>query len=319
MKAAVATHVGQPPVYSDFGEPAATEGYVLIDVSAASLNHVTRARASGKHYSLSDVYPFVVGVDGVGRRKDGSRVYFFWPQAPFGGFAERTLVAEPNCIALPDALDDHMAAAIAIPGMSSWAALTERAHFVAGETVLINGATGASGSLAVQIAGHLGAGRVIATGRHAATLAALESAGADCVISLDQDERALGHALEPHLRAGVDVVLDYLWGASAQTLLIVAAQALPESHSMRFMQIGAIGGAVIELPGAVLRSSAITLLGSGIGSVPMSRLLVAIRKVLHAAVPAKLRTATRDFPLSEIAAHWESTGERARTVFTMQA
>jgi NADPH:quinone reductase-like Zn-dependent oxidoreductase len=319
MKAAAVMHAGQSPVYADFDEPVATQGHALIDVSAAALSHVTRAKASGKHYSSSDAYPFVAGVDGVGTREDGSRVYFFGPRAPFGGLAERTLVPEAHCIALPDALDDHTAAAIAIPGMSSWAALTERARLVAGETVLVNGATGASGALAVQIAKHLGATKVIATGRHAPTLAALQAAGADCVISLEQDEQALSQALEPHLRAGVDVVLDYLWGASAQTLLIGAAQALPESYTMRFVQIGAIGGATIELPGAVLRASAITLLGSGIGSVPMSRVLHAISEVLHAAVPAKLRIATRAVPLAEIATHWDNTAERARTVFTTKA
>lgn len=318
MKAAIVTQSGAAPVYGEFDEPVAAEGYVLVDVIASALSHVTRARASGKHYSSAGGFPFVAGVDGVGRLEDGTRVYFFNPHAPFGGLAQRTLVPATNCIALPDALDPHTAAAIAIPGMSSWAALTERAKFIAGETVLVNGATGASGYLAVQIARHLGAAKVIATGRHAPTLAALESAGADCVISLDQDERDLNRAFESHFRNGVDVVLDYLWGTSAQTLLICAAKTLAEGYPMRFVQIGSIGGATVELPGAVLRASAITLLGSGIGCISMARLLNALSAVLHAAIPVGLQIATRAIPLAQLAMCWEDAGGRARTVITME-
>lgn len=320
MKAAVVTQAGAAPVYADFADPAAAPGHVLIDVEACALSHVTRGRASGTHYSSSGAFPFVAGVDGVGRREDGARVYFFAPEAPFGGLAQRTLVAESHCVALPefpDSLDARTAAAIAIPGMSSWAALTERAHFKAGETVLVNGATGASGFLAVQIAKHLGAAKVIATGRHAPTLAALEAAGADAVISLEQDDAARVRALEPHFRAGVDVVLDYLWGASAQTLLTTAAKTLPDAYPLRFVQIGSISGTQIDLPGAVLRASAISLLGSGIGSVPLSRLMNALREVMLAAEPARLRIDTRHVALADIAEGWALNDARARTVITM--
>ncbi|QGZ64907.1 quinone oxidoreductase family protein [Paraburkholderia acidisoli] len=317
MKAAVVTQAGAAPAYADFADPAATPGHRLIDVDASALSHVTRGRASGTHYSSSGAFPFVAGVDGVGRGENGERVYFFAPAAPFGGLAERTLVADSHCVALPASLDARTAAAIAIPGMSSWAALTERAHFKAGETVLVNGATGASGFLAVQIAKHLGAAKVIATGRHAPTLAALEAAGADAVVSLDQDAAALTGALESHCRAGVDVVLDYLWGESAQMLLTTAAKTLPEAWPLRFVQIGSISGTHIDLPGAVLRASAITLLGSGIGSVPLSRLMNALREVMLAAAPAKLRIETREVALANIAEGWKRHDARARTVVTM--
>ena len=317
MKAAIVTQAGQMPVHADFDAPVATAGHVLIDVEASALSHLTRGRASGSHYSSSGRFPFVAGVDGVGRREDGTRVYFFGPKAPSGGLAQRTLVPEGQCFAIPDALDAVTAAAMAIPGMSSWAALTERAKFVRGETVLVNGATGASGRLAVQIAKHLGAGKVIATGRHPQTLARLEAAGADCVVPLGQDEAALHRALEPQWRDGVDVVLDYLWGPSAQTLLTGAARTLPDGYPMRFVQIGSIGGGALTLPGAVLRASAITLLGSGIGSIPFERLLHAMSAVLHAAVPSRFEIATRAVPLAELALHWENDGSRLRTVFTL--
>lgn len=254
MKAAVVTGAGVRPVHMEFDAPHAMPGHSLIDVTASALSRIAQGRAAGTHYSSDGRYPFVVGVDGVGRRlDDGQRVYFFGAPAPFGAMAERTIAPNTRCVPLPDTLDDVTAAAIAIPGMSSWAALTERARLVAGETVLVNGATGTSGRLAVRIAKHLGAAKVIATGRNAAALQALLNAGADAVVSLQQDDAHLARALEPHFRAGVDVVLDYLWGASAQTLLVAAAKATPEGRRLRFVQIGSIGGADVLLPGAVLR------------------------------------------------------------------
>src|SRR5579871_3111679 len=162
MKAAIVEAAGQAPVYADFAEPVDGEGEVLVTVTASALSNLARGRAAGTHYSAGSVFPFVVGVDGVGRTEDGKRVYFLLPRAPFGAMAERTVVASRQVIALPDGLDDARAAVIANAGMASWAALTERAHLRAGETVLVNGATGASGTLAVKIARHLGAGRVIA-------------------------------------------------------------------------------------------------------------------------------------------------------------
>ncbi|ALS60394.1 quinone oxidoreductase family protein [Pandoraea norimbergensis] len=324
MKAAVVKETGHPPVYADFGAPQALPDHHLIDVSAAALSRVTRSRAAGAHYSSSGGYPFVAGVDGTGRLEDGQRVYFFGPPAPYGAMAERSLARASQCIALPDDLDDVTAAAIAIPGMSSWAALTERAKFVAGETVLINGATGASGQLAVRIARYLGAGKIIATGRNPVALAALKQAGADITISLIQDDDAkdddgLSHTFAPHFAQGVDVVLDYLWGASARALLIAAAKHSPEGQPVRFVQIGSVGGNDVVLPGAVLRASAITLMGSGIGSVPLPRLLHAVKEVLHAARPAGLRIPTAAIPLAELGQHWALVDSPVRTVFTLDA
>ena len=191
MKAALILKKGQAPVYSDFTEPEPSEGENLIAVTAASLSHVTRSRASGTHYSTSDSLPFVVGIDGVGRLTDGRRIYFILPTTPYGSMAEQSIAKAPHCLALPDNLDDVTAAAIAIPGMSSWAALQERAKFQVGETVLVNGATGTSGRLAVQIAKYLGAKKVIATGRNTEALKSLAPLGADMTIPLVEDGEAM--------------------------------------------------------------------------------------------------------------------------------
>jgi NADPH:quinone reductase-like Zn-dependent oxidoreductase len=157
MKAAIVVEAGKTPIYSDFREPQPAPGEVRVTVSAAALSNVVKGRASGRHYSSSGNLPFVVGIDGVGRLDDGRRVYFVLPEAPFGSMSEQTVVPLAQCVALPDELDDATAAAIANPGMSAWAALRERAELATGETVLVNGATGTAGRLAVQIAKHMGA------------------------------------------------------------------------------------------------------------------------------------------------------------------
>jgi len=314
MKAALIEQAGQAPVFADFTDPAPAPGLCIVRVTASAISHVTKGRASGAHYSADGGLPRVPGLDGVGVDEDGKRVYFILPEAPFGGMAERCLVDARRCIALPDGLADVDAAAMAIPGMSSWAALVERARLRAGETVLVNGATGASGRLAVQVAKHLGAKKVIATGRNAAALDELRALGADATIALTDDREALEKAFKAAFQQGVDVVLDYVWGPSAETLIVAAAKAGPEAVPIRFVQIGASGGSDIRLPSAALRSSALQLMGSGIGSIPQPRLLAAIRGVLETAPAAGFRIATRALPLAQVAQAWDAGDARSRVV-----
>src|SRR5262249_44697857 len=151
--------------------------------------------------------------------------------------------------------------------------------------VLVNGATGTAGRLAVQIAKHLGARKVVATGRNAAALRTLVVLGADVTISLVETDDALEDRFKEQFAQGVDVVVDYLWGESAERPLIAAARAGAEAVPIRFVQIGAASGSDITLPSAVLRSSAIELMGSGIGSIPIERLIHATAGVLKAAAP----------------------------------
>jgi NADPH:quinone reductase-like Zn-dependent oxidoreductase len=316
MKAAVVQQKGQPPVYADFAEPLAGPGEARVHVAAAALFPLVKARASGAHYSSAAEPPFVVGVDGVGRLDDGTRVYFLLPRAPNGAFAERTVVASTHRLALPDGLDDATAAAIANPGMSSWAALTERAKLLAGETVLVNGATGSAGRLAVQIARRLGAKKVIATARNAE---ALKTLGADATIPLVEDGAALESALRPVFAARVDVVLDYLWGKSAERILIAAAKAGADLAPIRFVQIGSASGADITLPSAVLRSTAITLMGSGIGSVSFERLLQGIGALFQAATSNRFVLPTESVPLAEVEQAWARGDSERRIVMTVGA
>lgn len=314
MKAAYVTAAGHAPEYGEFPEPVVGPGDCRVHVTAAAISHVTRSRASGTHYSSAGAFPFVAGIDGVGRLDNGKRVYFVLPAAPNGAMAERTVVPARQCLRLPSSLDDATAAAIANPGLSSWAALTERARLRRRETVLINGATGTAGRLAVQIAKYLGAGRVIATGRSPEGLRAAASLGADAVVPLSDDADALEESFKPHFSAGVDVVVDYLWGVSAERLLVAAARAGADGVPIRFVQVGSASGQTIALPSAVLRSSAITLMGSGLGSVPPRRMLACIADLLKAAPRARLAVATNAVPLSKIADVWQADDAGRRTV-----
>jgi NADPH:quinone reductase-like Zn-dependent oxidoreductase len=319
MRAALVKQAGEAPVYTEFTDPMAGSGMVRVKVAASALSPITKSRASGSHYSSQGSFPFVPGIDGTGSLEDGTRVYFVLPEAPFGGMADYCLVEERRCIPLPAPLNDLTAAAIAIPGMSSWAALVERAKLVKGETVLVNGATGISGRLAVQIAKHLGAGKVIATGRDTETLRSLQSLGADVTVALTQGKEALEREFQDQFRDGVGVVLDYLWGPSAESLLASAAKSAPDAVPIRFIEIGSVSAPTLTLPSAFIRSTAIELMGSGIGSVPMPRVFAAIAQVLQAAVPAGLQVATRAVPLREVGHQWGAPEGRMRTVFTPTA
>jgi NADPH:quinone reductase-like Zn-dependent oxidoreductase len=315
VKAAIVTRPNHPPIYSDFETPAPAPSENLVAVSTAALSQLVKSRASGAHYTSSGKYPYVVGVDGVGRLDDGRRVYFICPELPYGSMAEKAVPKASHCILLPDNLDDITAAAIANPGMSSWAAFKERAKLAPGETVLVNGATGAAGRLAIQIAKYLGAGKVIATGRNGDALKSLETLGADVTIPLSADAGALESRFKEQFATGVDIVIDYLWGQSAEHLLSAANRAAKGSARIRFVQVGTISGTNITLGGAVLRSTAIELMGSGIGTIPLNRLLKAVAELLQATVPGGFAIAAKAIPLSQVEAAWNTAAGLPRIVF----
>jgi len=316
MKAAVVETFEQAPRYRDFAEPAAQADEVIVAVRAAALSQLVRAQAAGRHYTSAKP-PFVPGADGVGLLADGRRVYFAFPRAPVGAMAERVAVKAANIVPLPDDVDDITAAAIANPGMSSWAALRERVAFQPGEAVLVNGANGASGRLAIQIAKHLGAARVVATARNPDNEAELRALGADAFVPLGQPREALTRRFREEIATGVDVVLDYLWGPSAEALLAAATGHTPgeAARRIRFVNIGGLGGAAIDLPASVLRSSGVELSGSGLGSLSNAALIRSIAGVMQAVRAAGLRVEARAVPLSQVESAWAEAGG-ARVVFT---
>jgi hypothetical protein len=134
------------------------------------------------------------------------------------------------------------------------------------------------------------------------------------VVPLVEDDDALEASLKPEFAQGVDIVLDYLWGRSARTALVAAARAGNEHRSMRFVSIGSVTGPELALPSAVLRSSRIQLIGSGLGSVPIERLTASISALLTAAGAGRLTLATRAVPLAEIATAWTAPDDGRRIV-----
>lgn len=317
MNAAVAESFDHPPCYTEFADPVAVGGEVLIRVKAAGLHPIVKTLANGTHYGSTTKPPFVPGVDGVGQLPDGKRVFFGVTRPPYGTFAERAVTESWMCVPLPDEVDDVTAAGLANPGMSSQAALM-RAGFVAGESVLILGATGVAGQLAVQIARRNGANKVIAAGRNPKALAELGALGADQVISLDQERDALVSAFRDALaEAKVDVVLDYLWGPPAECVLQAISQK-GLSHAaprIRFVQIGTSAGPTISLAGATLRSSGLELLGSGFGSASLQQILQAVGELFKEAAKKPFKNDVETVPLSEVEAMWNVREHGTRIVF----
>src|SRR5215472_2983051 len=185
MRAAVVHELGKPPRCDEFPEPVPKDDEVIVHVHAASLKPVDRQLASGSHYATPHDVPFICGTDGVGHLSDGQRVFFGGCRPPYGAMAEQTVVPKAFVFSVPDDLNDELGAALPNPGVSAWLALTFRAKLAPGENVLILGATGVTGRLAVRIAKLLGAGRIVAAGRNQQVLHALLQRGADAVIRLD--------------------------------------------------------------------------------------------------------------------------------------
>jgi NADPH:quinone reductase-like Zn-dependent oxidoreductase len=318
MNAAVVHSFNAPPRFTTFAEPVAAEGERLVNVTAAGLHPIVKTLAKGTHYGSSGELPFIAGVDGVGKLDDGTRVFFGISRSPFGTFSERALAASWMCLPLPDGIDDVTVAGIANPAMSSWAALTARAKFVAGESVLILGATGVAGQLAIQVAKRLGARRIIAAGRNPQTLEKLRALGADAVISLDQDQASLVSAFRSGLaESGVDVVLDYLWGQPAERVLeAISQKGLRKAAArIRFIQIGESAGNAITLPAATLRSSGLELLGSGFGSASLDQIRQALVEFFQVAATQPFEFHTKAAPLCDVEALWNTAEEGTRLVF----
>jgi NADPH:quinone reductase-like Zn-dependent oxidoreductase len=318
MHAAIVRSFDAAPSYSAFDEPVPGEQEALVTVTAAGLHPIVKALAKGTHYGSTKVLPFIPGVDGVGRLEDGTRVYFGASKSPFGTFAERCVTSRQLCFPIPESLDDVTVAAMMNPGMSSWAALTHRAHFAAGESILILGATGAAGHLAAQIAKRFGARRVIATGRKPEALEELRHIGADAVISLDQKRDALVSAFRQEwTKDKVDVVLDYLWGSPAETLLeAISQKGLQHAASrIRFLQIGSSAGEMISLQAATLRSSGLELIGSGARNVSMQKIFQSLADFLKEAAKQPFEIKTASAPLNEVAARWNATESGKRLIF----
>ncbi len=317
MKAAVLHQFGDAPRYEDFPAPVSQEGERLLTVKAASLTNIARMWSQGSHYDGYQTLPVVVGVDGVGLTEDGRRIYTGGSRLPYGMIAEQTVVPQAFGVPIPDAISDAVAAALPNASLSSWLPLEYRAQLQAGETVFILGATGVSGRLAVQIAKHLGAGKVIAAGRNAASLEALRDLGADAVVSLDQSDSAVLEALAKATGGQVNIVLDYLWGHPAELLLtaLTGHDTSAENNRVRYISIGEMAGATAAVRSAALRSSGIEIYGSGGGSVSYEAIFKTFPKLWALAEAGQLTMDVECVPLADVEAAWQKEPHGKRTVF----
>lgn len=316
MRAAVVNLLGQAPKYQEFRDPEPAEGEALLQVRAAGLHPIVKALAAGAHYAAGGELPAIPGVDGVGVLPDGRRVYFGMVRRPWGTMAERAAALPRNCVPLPDGLGDAEAAAIANPGMSAWVSMKERAGLQAGETVLILGATGVAGQLAAQTARMLGAGRVIGVGRN---VDALKDADVDAVVALGDGDDSVLEAFTREAEAGIDVVIDYLWGRPTELLLEALAKGFKATATKRtrLVEVGTSAGPTITLPGATLRSIDLLICGSGFGAARLDVIFAAIPILFEAAASGRLTIDVDKVPLADVESAW-NRGERGRrVVFTV--
>lgn len=274
MRAAILREYGATPRLGEAAEPVPGAGELLVDVLAAGLNPIDLRIASGTLAARRPPLPSLVGSEGVGRTADGRRVYF---GASSGSLAERATVSEAETAEVPDGVGDAEAIAYGIAGLAAWLSL-DKARLAEGETVLVLGASGPVGRIAVQLARLRGAGRVIAASR-----------------------RGEGHAdpagpFEP----GIDVVIDPLWGAPAEA----AVRAL--GFRGRLVQIGQSAGAEASLASADIRFKEIEILGHTNVAAPPEARAEALQAMWRHAAAGELAVEVETLALSSVAEAWEA-------------
>jgi len=320
MRAAVVRSFENPPRYEEFTTPRPTEGQVLVDMLAAGLHPRVRSGADGTHYTSDGRLPLIPGVDGVGRLPDGRRVYFVADDDAPGTMAEQALLDPRRSVPLPDDADPVTIAAAMNPAMSSWVALRRRTEFRPGRSILVLGATGNAGRMAVQIARHLGADRIVAAGRDPKRLALLTDLGATDVVSLAGDPAQSADKLA-EAAADVDVVIDYTWGAPTERAIpALLSRRTDRSAPLDWIQIGSMAGPDITLPSSVLRAANLRIMGSGQGSVTAAGIIAELPSLMTELSKGTLTVAALPRPLAQVEDAWTAPTEPGqRVVLTVTA
>lgn len=315
MKAAVVERFGDDPRVTEVAEPtAAGPDEVVVDVLAAALSPRVRAQAAGSHYTSTDQLPLIPGIDGVGRLPDGGLVYFLLPDTTKGAMAERVTIDVRRSVPLPTGADPVAVAAVMNPAMASWVALRRRTELRPGQGVLVLGATGSAGRAALQVAGRLGAGEVVAAGRGVRDPRELRALGATRVVELDDDHETVGGALA---EAGkdVDVVLDFLWGEPTRdALLAIVPNRSHDEQLLTWIQIGSVAGPEASIPSAALRAVNLRLVGSGQGSVTPDAYREEIRVLAEEVLSGTFGVSTRVVPLERVQEAWAAPAGPERVV-----
>jgi NADPH:quinone reductase-like Zn-dependent oxidoreductase len=319
MKAAVLEEFGTIPVYRDFEKPVPeNDDQQLIHVKAAPLKNFDRLTTKESFYANLGNLPAVVGSDGAGVLDDGTRVY-----APgvSGMMAEKAVVSKDSCVEIPEKLDFATAAALPNAVMGGVMPLQLRTNMQKGDTVLINGATGFTGQLAVQAAKYYGAENIIATGRDEKRLELLKELGADHLISLKQSDEDIIHQIENIIAdTPIDIVIDYLWGHPVE--LVITALKSGGSYKVKIINTGTMAGENISIAANDLRSSAIEVLGAGMGSYTKGKFKQfnneLIPEMFQLAAVNRLQVYTLEEPLKNIESAWNKEVEAGtRLVFVV--
>lgn len=316
VTAAVVRSFDHPPRYEPFDLPEPADAdHAVVDVLAVGLHPRVRSGAAGSHYTSTGRLPMVPGIDGVGRRADGRAVYFVADDELVGPMATRTVIDTRRSVVLPVGVDVVTIAAAMNPAMSAWVALRRRVPLQPGQSVLVLGATGNAGQMAVQIAKHLGAGRVVAAGRDRARLAALAAIGADATIELAADPGGVTAALA-EAASEVDIVIDYLWGnPTSQAIMVLLRARADRSRALDWIQIGSVAGPTIELPSVALRSANLRLQGNGQGAVSIAAYLEELPSLIDEIDSGTFAITARPVPLADIETVWTAPQPRGeRTV-----
>lgn len=303
MHAAIVEQWGEAPKYTkveDLPAPNPARDEIRVRIEAVGLHNVVRSRASGRHYSSVSL-PHKPGVDGFGTTEDGKKVYFASMQDG-ATFADEINIGRRNVIPAPEGTDIIQAAALINPGMSAWTSYKLRAKDLPKDfTVLIVGATSASGQLAVHFGRFLGAKRIIAAAR-----------GVEALKKLDVDEIIAINSEDPKKTdfssvGDVDVIIDYVMGPVSTHLLT----SLKSSRPVQYIHSGSLSAeADFTFPLAVLRSKDLTIRGNGIGAYSPQQLRAELPALLNALKDAP-KQAVKAVPLSEVEKVWgEKSSER---------
>ena len=314
MHAAVVRSFDHPPRYEEVAAPQPAEGQILVDVLAVGLHPRVRSGANGSHYTSDGRLPMIPGVDGVARLPDGGEVYFVAADGDAGTMAEQALLDPRRAVPLPPNADPVIAAAAMNPAMSSWVALRRRVRLQPGQSVLVLGATGNAGQLAVQIARHLGAAQIIAAGRDPERLDLLTGLGATSVVSLAGDPAQAADQLGK-AAGDVDVVIDYTWGPPTELAIpALITHRTDRSAPLDWIQIGSMAGPDLTLPSFVLRAANLRIMGSGQGSVTTAGIVAELPALLEQIAAGTLSVGALPLPLTDVEQAWTSPTEPGQRV-----
>jgi NADPH2:quinone reductase len=315
MRAAVISSLGEPPELREVPEPEPREGDVIVEIECVPLNPIDIAIGAGRFYGGHPPLPFRAGEEAVGRRLDtGQRVWIYrrWT----GGLAERVAVPEESLVPVPDGADPVLAGACGIGGISGWLPLTWRAPVREDDRVLVLGATGTVGLVAVQAAKLRGAARIVAAGRDPDGLARARRLGADGTVELDGGDDLADRFLVACGAEGPTYVVDPLWGAP-----VVAALEAAARHA-RIVHLGQSAGPEATLKSSVVRGKGLDIYGHSTPLAPREVLRREYAALVEHGARGDVEIEVERIPFEDVAEAWRrqaSGSPRSKLVVTLQS